>query len=113
MKKVLLIVLVVILVLIIAGGIFICTQKNKLASFALGKTMDMVEGQLITTLPDSVSSDSVRAVLDRMKTKLQNKELSEAQLQSFGNQLKSAFSDQQIDSLEARQLYDQLKEMSQ
>ncbi|MBD3377359.1 hypothetical protein GF406_20190 [candidate division KSB1 bacterium] len=112
MKKVLLIVLIVILVLIIAGGIFICSQKDKLASFALGKTMDMVEGQLVTSLPDSVSSDSVRVVLDRVKTKLQDNELSEAQLQTFGNQLQAAFSDQKIDSLEARQLYDQLKKMS-
>ncbi len=112
MKKVLLIVLVVILVLIIAGGIFICTQRDKIASFALVKTVEMVEGQLATSLPDSVSSDSVRVVLDRIKTKLQNKELSEAQLQTFGNQLQAAFSDQKIDSLEARQLYDQLKEMS-
>ncbi len=113
MKKVLLIILLVVVVIVIIAGIFICTQKDKIAKFAIQKSMQVVQAQMISNLPATIPADSAKAVLNQFSEKLQSGQISEEEISGIAHDFQSSFQDKELDSTEVKMLYSKIQTLLQ
>jgi competence protein ComGC len=113
MKKVLLIVLLVVVILVVIAGIFICTQKEKIAKFAIEKSMEVVQAQMVSNLPQTIPADSAKAVLNEFSQKLQSGEISEEEISTIAHDFQTSFQDKELDSTEVKDLFEKIQKLLQ
>ena len=111
MKRFLLIVLVVFILIVIVGGVFICSQKDKIANYAIEKTMAAAKSQIMGNLPENIEADSARVVIDSVMTQLQRGKIDQTQVQYLASNFQTAFNDGKLDSSEVVRLIDTMKKI--
>ena len=111
MKKFLLIVLVVFLVIIIAGVIICSLNKEKLANYAVEKSMEVAKIKVMENLPEGVSADSAGMLMDRVVEKIKSGEIDKTQMQYLVSNIQTSFSDSELDSAETVKLLETIQKM--
>ena len=113
MKKFLLIVLILFILIVVIGGLFICTQKDKLAGYAIEKILDARKSEIVASLPASVKSDSARVILDGVLEKVKTGEIDKLELQLLATNFQQILADNKIDSTEAEKLLQTLQDIAE
>lgn len=112
MKKVLLISGIVVLVIILIGGIFIYANKSKLSGFVVEKSFGTMESMILMNLSQSIPRDSVRTVFNKAVDKVKMGKVNEIELQRVISTFQTSFSDKKLDSLEALNLFEGIKQLA-
>ncbi|HNR69081.1 MAG TPA: hypothetical protein PKN04_15490 [bacterium] len=113
MKKFFLILLLLILIVVIALVVICALNPQKVANYAVEKSMAMAKTAVIENLPQGVSADSAAMIMDEMTAKIKAGEVSQSELQYLANTIQQVFSDNELDSTEAVQLLDKIKEITE
>ncbi len=113
MKKVLITILIIVAILIVIAAVFICSQKEKLASMAMEKTMTAAKSAMMQNMPESVPADSAAKIIDAVTAKIKNGELGQEDLQVLATDFQAAFQDQKIDSTEVVMLLNTMNQLAQ
>ncbi|MBN1541553.1 hypothetical protein JW992_05365 [candidate division KSB1 bacterium] len=111
MKKFLLILLIVVLVIIIALAVICSLNKQKIANYAVEKSMEMAKTQVMANLPQSVPADSAKILMDGITAKIKSGELDKEEVQHLVSNIQQAFSDGELDSTETVKLLDTIEKI--
>jgi len=99
MKKAGVVFLVIILIVVIIG-LLICINADKLANLAVEKSFGAMEKAVVEKLPASIPADSVRAAFNKALLRVKAGEVDKTAFRGFAQTVQSAFTDQQLDSVE-------------
>lgn len=111
MKKGALIAVAVILGIILIAGIYICSNKDKLAGMVVEKSFVVMENAVVKHLPQGASQDSVRTMFKNIVDKIKTQKVDKQELKTFVLTFQAAFRDQKLDSTEVNRLLEGLKRL--
>ena len=109
MKKFLLIIGIILVILIIAGIIY-CP---KMVNFAIEKGLDAIKNPVVASLPDSTSKAEAELLFDETLIKLKEGDIEKQKLQGLMATFQNSFEDKKLDSLEVKEIMDELKKLTE
>jgi len=112
MKKFFLIAAIVVVVLILAGAAYVYINKDKILNYAVDTAVTTMESKVISSLPASMSQDSVKAVFDNTLSKIKDGTIDKQELQGIILSFRNASKDNKLDSLEITEIIQKMKDLS-
>jgi MoaA/NifB/PqqE/SkfB family radical SAM enzyme len=114
--KIALIIVGILVVIAIIAGYFICTNIEKIAKFAITKSIDAFEVKIMDNLPDGYDEAEVKEVFENARRAFKEGKLSGEEtgmkVQEISMTFQHAFDDDELTTEELDELLQQIRELS-
>jgi hypothetical protein len=114
--KIALIIVGILVVIAIIAGYFVCTNIDKIAKFAVVKTIDAFEVKIMESLPDGYDEDEVKNVFENARKAFEEGKLSGEKagmkVQEISMTFQQAFDDDELTTEELDEVLEQIKKLS-
>jgi hypothetical protein len=107
------IILIIIAAIIIIGAGLLWINKDKIINFAVKKGVEVMENAVVSSLPVSVSQDSVRVLFKKTMDKITASEISGEDLRELLTTFQQSMQDKKLDSLEVNTILQGLKKINE
>jgi hypothetical protein len=108
MKKILLIGAGVIGLIVLVGAILLYFNRDKIASYAMDRALNKVEGQVLQNLPDHKAADTVKSDFAALHERLQSGTMKAEDIKELAAMFYNSYQDEKLDSIEVHQLVAQV-----
>ena len=112
MKKILLIVAAVVGVVVLAGAVILFANKDRIAGYAMDRTLASIETQITRHVPDAAKRDSVKAEFSLLHKRLQEGTVGVSEVRDFAALFYTSAKDEQLDSAEVWKLVKRLHHLA-
>ncbi|MEW6511972.1 MAG: hypothetical protein AB1428_13555 [Bacteroidota bacterium] len=112
MKRILLIVAAVVGVVVLAGAVILYANKDRIAGYAIDRTLAAVETQITRHVPDAAERDSVKAEFSLLHKRLQEGKVSVSEVRDFAALFYMSTKDETLDSAEVGKLMERLHRLA-
>gem|GEM_PF-2386955 len=114
--KIALIIVGILVVIAIIAGYFVCTNLDKIAKFAVMKSIDAFEVKIMDDLPDGYDEAEVKHVFENARKAFEEGKLSGEEtgmkVQEISLTFQQAFDDDELTTEELDELLQQIRELS-
>ena len=114
--KIALIILGVLVVIAIIAGYFVCTNIDKIAKYAVVKTIDAFEVKIMESLPDGYDEAEVKEVFENARKAFEegkiDGEKAGLKVQEISMTFQQAIEDEELTTEELDELLQQIRELS-
>lgn len=111
--KIALIILGILFVIVVVAGYFVCTNMEKIAKYAVTKSLDAFETKIMENLPEGYDESEVEEVFDDVRGAFDRGELSGEQLgtdiQRISVSVQDAFEDDELTTEELDGILEQMR----
>lgn len=112
MKKALLIVVVAIVVVILGLMALFSLKGDKLAAFAIEKSIPYVQTTVMKNLPQDVSAEEVKTYFTKLTDKIKSGKYDKAEAQQLLLTFKKSMENKKIDSEEVKKMIESVKKLA-
>lgn len=114
--KIALIILGVLFVIVVIAGYFVCTNMEKIAKYAVTKSIDAFEAKIMENLPDGYDESEVEDVFDDARRAFEEGEIDGERLgkevQRVSLTVQDAFEDDELTTEELDEILKQIRELT-
>ena len=95
-------------IVVLAGAVLLYANRERIARFAIERTLQTVETQVTKQLTEPAALDSVRSDFAALHRRLQEGTVSAAEVRDFAGLFYTSTRDDRLDSAEVRSLLEKL-----
>jgi hypothetical protein len=114
--KIALIILGVLFVIVVIVGYIVCTNIDKIADYAVTKSIDAFETKILENLPQGYDEAEVKETFDEVRRAYAEGELSGEelgpQLQVIGRSVQDAFEDEELTTEELDEILERMRDLT-
>ncbi len=95
----------ILVLLVLAGGIYICSNPEKL----VGILLDQLEKEIVGNLPEGESAESVHQLMTDFKAAFKNGKVPPEAMQKLSTGFQSAFADKKLEPAESQEILNSIR----